>query len=453
MPSTACASTTAATPNATAADAGSKKRGRRDSTFPPTGLAADDSVNRPSSSKQTNAKKQKQEMNAASGSTSSSSGAAANAKTAAAKKKESLQLQCGQQQANLLPGGDEFEGDEQEESEDDVHPIALLPQLADQFQKSNGNAGKQGGTVKFTAADIKELRSHGFTTVDSLHFPPMRKLLLVRGISEQKAELLLKIGRSLNPLAFQSAAEHLSNVRQRLPRVSTGSSKLDGLLEGGVEAGSITELFGEFRSGKTQLVHTLCVMAQFPADQGGCEGKVCFIDTEGTFRPERLEQVAKRFKVSPADVLDNVVVCRAHNTEHQTQLLTEAAILMAQQKFGLLVVDSVTNLYRTEYSGRGELADRQQHLGRFLRYAQRIADEFQVAVVLTNQVCAKVDGSAAYGPSHCPIGGHVLAHACQTRLSLRKGKAEGRFCKIYDSPCLPEGEAPFVIGEGGVADE
>ena len=152
-------------------------------------------------------------------------------------------------------------------------------------------------------------------------------------------------------------------------------------------------------------------------------------------------------------MLDNVVVCRAHNTEHQTQLLTEAAILMAQQKFGLLVVDSVTNLYRTEYSGRGELADRQQHLGRFLRYAQRIADEFQVAVVLTNQVCAKVDGSAAYGPSHCPIGGHVLAHACQTRLSLRKGKAEGRFCKIYDSPCLPEGEAPFVIGEGGVADE
>ena len=115
----------------------------------------------------------------------------------------------------------------------------------------------------------------------------------------------------MNPLAFQSAAEHLSTVRQRLPRVSTGSSKLDALLEGGVEAGSITELFGEFRSGKTQLVHTLCVMAQFPADQGGCEGKVCFIDTEGTFRPERLEQVANRFKVPIVYECESYVICCA----------------------------------------------------------------------------------------------------------------------------------------------
>jgi hypothetical protein len=201
MPSTACASTTAATPNAMAADAGSKKRGRRDSTFPSTGLAADNSSNHPGSSKQTNAKKQKQEVNAASGSGSSFSGAAANAKSAAAKKKESLQLQCGQQQANLLPGGGEFEGDEQEESEDDVHPIALLPQLADQFQKSNGNAGKQGGTVKFTAADIKELRSNGFTTVDSLHFPPMRKLLLVQTYSRTEIDVRLSF-RKKDPRRF-----------------------------------------------------------------------------------------------------------------------------------------------------------------------------------------------------------------------------------------------------------
>ncbi|CAD7922768.1 unnamed protein product [Amoebophrya sp. A25] len=344
-------------------------------------------------------------------------------------------------------------GDNEDDEVAVIQPIALLPELADRFQKQNGNAGRSGGTVKFTNADVKELRAQGFTTLDSLNFPPMRKLLAVRGISEQKAELLQKLGRSLSPLEFQSASDHLELVRKAIPRISLGSSKLDALLQGGIETGSITELFGEFRSGKTQIVHTLCVLAQFPADQGGCEGKVCYIDTEGTFRPERLEQVAKRFGVAPQDVLDNVVVCRAHNTEHQTQLLTEAAILMAQSRFGLLVIDSVTNLYRTEYAGRGELADRQQHLGRFLRYAQRLADEFGVAVVVTNQVSAKVDGSAAYGPAHCPIGGHVLAHACQTRLSLRKGKAEARVMKIYDSPCLPESESPFVISDGGIADE
>lgn len=194
-------------------------------------------------------------------------------------------------------------------------------------------------------------------------------------------------------------------------------------------------------------------MSQFPVEDGGAEGKVLFIDTEGTFRADRIAEIAERFDVDPNQVLENICYCRAHNTEHQTQLLTQAAALMAEANFGLMIVDSVTNLYRSEFSGRGELADRQQHLGRFLRYAQRLADEFQIAVVLTNQVMAKVDGTAMYGPTHCPIGGHILAHACQTRLSLRKGKGDTRVCKVYDSPCLPEAEATFSISTGGVGDE
>jgi len=282
--------------------------------------------------------------------------------------------------------------------------------------------------------------------------PLLRLLVQVRGISEPKAELLIKLGRAVAPLQFQNAVDALA-LRKELIRISTGSSGLDGLLQGGIETGSITEVFGEFRSGKTQLMHTLCLMSQFGTDEGGAEGKVLYIDTEGTFRPERLADIARRFGVTEQDALDNVSFCRAQNTEQQMQLLTEAAGLMSETRYGLLIVDSVTNLYRTEYAGRGELAERQQHLGRFLRMAQRLADEFGVAVVLTNQVMAKVDGGAAYGPQSCPIGGHILAHASQTRLSLRKGKGETRFCKIFDSPNLPEGEACFTIGAGGITDE
>lgn len=371
------------------------------------------------------------------------------------RKKENPMGMTGKREKNQqLMAKDQTELDTAQEDGHSVIPIEKLQEWADRYQQSGPASQK---AVKFNTADIRHLREAGYSTIDSLAFSSLRKLILVRGISENKAEVLHKMSQKLVPANlvisnFQSASEQLK-VRKSLPRISTGSSKLDGLLQGGIETGSVTELFGEFRSGKTQLVHTLSVIAQFPADQGGCEGKVCFIDTEGCFRPERLAEIAERFDVEPADVLDNVVFCRAFNCEHQMQLLTEAAVLMAQAKFGLLVVDSITHLYRTEYSGRGELADRQQHLGKFLRTLQRLADVFQIAVVVTNQVQARVDGAAMYGPTTCPIGGHILAHACQTRLSLRKGKGDGRICKIYDSPTLPESDAPFALSSGGVIDD
>ncbi|OXB72610.1 UNVERIFIED_CONTAM: hypothetical protein H355_007856 [Colinus virginianus] len=138
------------------------------------------------------------------------------------------------------------------------------------------------------------------------------------------------------------------------------------------------------------------------------------------------------------------------------ELLMEASAMMAESRFALLVVDSATALYRSEYTGRGELASRQTHLCRFLRCLQRIADTYGVAVVVSNQVVAKVDalgGGSMYGANEkLPIGGNIMAHASQTRLYLRKGRGESRICKIYDSPSLAEGEAVFAIGEGGIGD-
>ena len=292
----------------------------------------------------------------------------------------------------------------------------------------------------------------GFNTVESVAYTIKKNLISVKGLSEAKVDKLLAEASKLVPMGFTTATEYHRH-RANIIQVTTGSKELDKLLEGGVETGSITEIFGEFRTGKTQLCHTLCVTCQLPLSQGGCEGKAMYIDTENTFRPERLVEIAERFGLNADDVLDNVAYARAHNADHQTQLLLQCSAMMAESRYALLIVDSATALYRTDFTGRGELAPRQSHLARFLRGLQRLADEFGVAVVLTNQVVANVDGGAMFAAdSKKPIGGHIIAHASTTRLYLRKGRGEQRICKIYDSPCLPEAEAVFGIYKDGIRD-
>ena len=292
----------------------------------------------------------------------------------------------------------------------------------------------------------------GFYTVESVVYAPKKKLMEVKGISEQKADKIQLEAMKLVPTGFTTATEmHLK--RSQIIQITTGSKELDKLLNGGFETGSITELFGEFRTGKSQLCHTIAVTCQLPIDNGGAEGKCLYIDTEGTFRPERLLAVAERFGLQGNDVLDNVAYARAYNSDHQLTLLTQAAAMMSESRYAVVVVDSATALYRTDYSGRGELSSRQMHLAQFLRTLLRLADDFGVAVVVTNQVVAQVDGSAMFqADPKKPIGGNIMAHASTTRISLRKGRGEQRVAKIYDSPCLPEGEATFAINADGVGD-
>ncbi|EPX72876.1 recombinase Rhp51 [Schizosaccharomyces octosporus yFS286] len=302
-----------------------------------------------------------------------------------------------------------------------------------------------------TSTDIKKIHEAGYYTVESIAYTPKRQLLLIKGISEAKADKLLGEASKLVPMGFTTATEYHIR-RSELITITTGSKQLDTLLQGGVETGSITELFGEFRTGKSQICHTLAVTCQLPIDMGGGEGKCLYIDTEGTFRPVRLLAVADRYGLNGEEVLDNVAYARAYNADHQLELLQQAANMMSESRFSMLVVDSCTALYRTDFSGRGELSARQMHLARFMRTLQRLADEFGIAVVITNQVVAQVDGISFNPDPKKPIGGNILAHSSTTRLSLRKGRGEQRICKIYDSPCLPESEAIFAINADGVGD-
>uniref|UniRef100_A0A0D9XWU5 RecA family profile 1 domain-containing protein n=1 Tax=Leersia perrieri TaxID=77586 RepID=A0A0D9XWU5_9ORYZ len=212
--------------------------------------------------------------------------------------------------------------------------------------------------------------------------------------------------------------------RKSVVRITTGSQALDELLGGGIETLCITEAFGEFRSGKTQLAHTLCVSTQLPIHMHGGNGKVAYIDTEGTFRPERIVPIAERFGMDANAVLDNIIYARAYTYEHQYNLLLGLAAKMAEEPFRLLIVDSVIALFRVDFSGRGELAERQQKLAQMLSRLTKIAEEFNVAVYITNQVIADPGGGMFITDPKKPAGGHVLAHAATIRLMLRKGKGE-----------------------------
>ncbi|KAG7529462.1 hypothetical protein FFLO_05638 [Filobasidium floriforme] len=303
-----------------------------------------------------------------------------------------------------------------------------------------------------SASDTKKLQDAGLNTIEAVAFTPKKTLLTIKGISEAKADKILTEACKLVPMGFTTATE-IHSRRSELVHITTGATGLDTILGGGIETGAITELYGEFRTGKSQICHTLAVTCQLPISMGGGEGKCLYIDTEGTFRPARMLAVAERYGLNGEEVLDNIAYARAYNAEHQLSLLIQASAMMAESRFALLIVDSCTSLYRTDFSGRGELSARQMHLAKFLRMLMRLSDEFGVAVVVTNQVVAQVDGAMFAGADpKKPIGGNIMAHASTTRLSLRKGRGATRVAKIVDSPELPEAEAVYSINADGIGE-
>jgi meiotic recombination protein DMC1 len=305
-------------------------------------------------------------------------------------------------------------------------------------------------------ADIKKLKAVGVCTAKGVQMMTKKRLCAIKGLSEAKVD---KIKEAVLKLvgtggAFVTALQCSIN-RQSVFRLTTGCADLDAILGGGIDSMSITEVFGEFRTGKTQLSHTLCVTTQMPGAKGYSGGKVVLIDTENTFRPDRLRPIADRFNLDQEAVLDNVLVARAYTSEQQMELLDYVAAKFNEEAgvFKLLIVDSIMALFRVDYSGRGELADRQQHLAQMMSRLQKISEEYNVAVFITNQMTSDPGATMSFqADPKKPIGGNILAHASTTRIALRKGRGECRIAKIYDSPDMPGNEATFAITLGGVAD-
>ncbi len=295
----------------------------------------------------------------------------------------------------------------------------------------------------------EKLKENGYDSVEKIATASPHDLSELVGLSVDNAKKAVEAARQATTLEYSTGSD-LYNKRKALGRISTNAKTLDELLGGGLETNAITEAYGKFASGKTQLSFQLSVNAQLPLDKGGLGGAVLFIDTEGTFRPERIEAIAKAKELDPEQTLNNIKVVRASTTEQQVLSIERADKLVRDENIKLIVVDSMMALFRSEFIGRGALGERQQKLNSHIHKLQSLADTYNLAVYVTNQV---MDNPAIlFGDPTTPVGGNIMAHAATTRLYMRKSKEEKRIIRLVDSPNMPEGEAVIKITATGVKD-
>jgi DNA repair protein RadA len=295
----------------------------------------------------------------------------------------------------------------------------------------------------------EKLFSAGYKTLESIAVASPMELIEAASLGEGTADKAIKAARDALEMGYESA-DILAERRKLVGRVTTGSKELDALIGGGIETQSITEVYGKFASGKTQWCFQTAVTVQEPKEKGGLEGNCLYIDSENSFRPERVAAIAEARGMNPEEVLKNIFVARAYNADHQMLLAEKAEEMIKEKNIKLLIVDSLTAQFRSEFIGRGQLADRQQRLNKHMRTLMKVAEMSNIAVLVTNQVMERPD--IMFGDPTSPVGGNVVGHASKTRLYLRKGKDEKRIAKLVDSPSLPDGEAIYAVTPQGILD-
>ncbi|MFB0543824.1 MAG: DNA repair and recombination protein RadA [Candidatus Bathyarchaeia archaeon] len=298
-------------------------------------------------------------------------------------------------------------------------------------------------------ATAKKLREMGFKTVESIATAAVQEIVSA-GIGDATAEKIIEAARKSMAITFVRGDE-LIKLRSNVRKLTTGCGGLDNLLGGGIETQSITELYGEFGTGKSQLCQQLCLTVQLPLEKGGLDGAALYIDTENTFRTDRIMQIAPRLGLDPEEALRRIIFAEAFTSSHQMILLENADEVIKENNVKLIIIDSLTGHFRSEYLGRETLAARQQMLNKHLHKLIRLCRAFNASAVVTNQVMAQPDVFFARVVS--PVGGHILGHMSHTRIFLRKGRGDIRIARLIVSPFLPEGETPIRITEKGIESE
>ncbi len=298
-----------------------------------------------------------------------------------------------------------------------------------------------------TASD--KLIIAGYKSLETIAVASPGELIEIAGLGEGTAEKAISAARDALEMGYESAAK-LAEKRRLVGKLTTGSAEIDQLIGGGIETQSITEVYGKFASGKTQWCFQTAVTVQLPKEKGGLEGCCLYIDSENSFRPERIVSIAEAQGLNPEEVLEKIFVARAYNSDHQMLLAEKSEEIIKEKNIKLVIVDSLMAQFRAEFIGRGTLAVRQQKLNKHMRTLQKLAEVYNVALLVTNQVMSRPD--IMFGDPTAPVGGNVVAHASKTRLYLRKSKADKRVAKLVDSPSLPDGEAIYRVTEQGIVD-
>ena len=338
---------------------------------------------------------------------------------------------------------EQLESEQEPEQEEAVS--AIMQQIAENKKKYEFIEDLPG-VGPATAGKLREL---GYHTVESLAMATSRELDPV-GVSEKKAFQIIQAARSSIGLSFIRADE-LYKMRKTVVRLSSGSKALDKILAGGLETQTITEYYGEYGSGKSQMCHQLCVNVQLPPERGGLNGGVLYVDTENTFRLERIVQMATAAGLDPEQAVKNIIYAEAYTSDHQMFLLENADEIIKANNIKLIIIDSLTAHFRSEYIGREMLASRQQRLNKHMHKLTALARAFNAVAVVTNQVMAKPD--QFLGDAIHPIGGNIVGHTSHTRIYLRRAShGPVRIARLVSSPYLPEGEEILKVTENGIED-
>ena len=273
----------------------------------------------------------------------------------------------------------------------------------------------------------------------------------IDGLGDKTAKKLIWNARNaLGMTEFITAGE----IDENTEYITTGSSELNRILGGGFQTGKLTEVYGPFKSGKTNLAHTIAVTIQLPKKKGGLGSAVAYIDSENTFAKEKIKRIARRFELDPKKVLSQIFHARIYSSDHQMQMIQKAETLCKTRNVRLIVVDSLMALMRAEYVGIGMLARRQGVLNNMIHGLSRVAETYNCAILLTNQVSTKMMGMFSANDA---IGGNIVAHGCHFRVMFKtKGFSSNNSLKrraiIVDAPDLPPEEAEFFITSVGIAD-
>lgn len=309
-----------------------------------------------------------------------------------------------------------------------------------------------------TTAD--KLRDGGYTTIEGIATASYADLAEAAEIGESTAKKMIKEARKMADIGGFKTGTAVLEERKDIRKLKMMVPDFDELMGGGLETKSITEFYGEFGSGKSQISHQMAVNAQLPEEFGGLHGSVVYIDTENTFRPERIEQMVNgleldaEYEVPPVEqFLERIHVAKGYTSDHQMLLVDSARELAGELRGSdypvrLFIVDSLTAHFRAEYSGRGTLSVRQQKLNKHMYDLAKLAEEHNAVVLVTNQV--QSNPAVFFGDPTKPVGGNIVGHASKFRVYLRKSKGGKRVGKLVDSPSLPDGEAAFQVDETGL---
>ena len=322
-------------------------------------------------------------------------------------------------------------------------------------------------------ATAEKLGDAGYDSFVSIAVASPGELSNTADVGESNAADIIRAARDRADVGdFETGTEVLAR-RDQIGKLHWNVPAVDEMLGGGVETQSITEVYGEFGTGKSQITHQLAVNVQLPRDHGGLEGTALFVDSEDTFRPERIDDMVRGLSDETTEaamglhqvrteddlvesILDGIHVAKAFNSNHQMLLAETAEELIKENQdtewpVRFVCVDSLTAHFRAEYVGRGTLAERQQKLNKHLHDLVRLGSLHNAAVVVTNQVQSNPD--AFFGDPTKPIGGNILGHTSTFRIYLRKSKADKRIVRLVDAPNLADGEAVMRVQDGGLKPE